>query len=162
MEEQMISFLKKTGADVSGEKKPVPDILSYQQAVRLTLDIASQLAKLHEKRLGFISINKDQIHMVGENNFVIVNPELFRVNWKNELLISKPFTYNDLMAPELKQVNTLPSTVNSNVGYYAICNLVLSLLNIDNDINRLRPTKLYFLMERILKDNPNERRFIYI
>lgn len=162
MEEQMTKFLKDTGVDVSQKKGPVPDILSYEQAVRLTLDVAAQLARLHEKRMGFISIRKEDIKMIGTNNFVISSPELFRVSWKNELLISKPFEYNELMAPELESIKTLPATVNANVGYYSICKLVLSLLNIDNNLARLSPTKLYYLMERIFKDDPDERRFIYI
>ena len=162
MEELLITQLQNSGADISGKRTPVPNILSYQQAVRLTLDISAQLAKLHENKKGFINIRKDQIDMIGENNFIIKEIELYRVKSNGELLISKPFQYNDLMAPELNNINTLPETVNSNVGFYCICKLVLSLLNINNNLDRLRPTKLYFLMERILKENPNERRFIYI
>ena len=62
----------------------------------------------------------------------------------------------------LFKASTLPLRVNSNVGFYAICKLAISLLNIDNDINRLRPTKLYFLMDRILVENPEDRVFMYI
>ena len=162
MEQLFIKQLQNSGADVSGERKPLPDILSYQQAVRLTLDLSAQLAKLHENKKGFISVSKEQIEMIGENTFIIKDVELFRVKSSANLLISKPFNYNNLMAPELKNLNTLPETVNSNVGYYCICMLALSLLNIDNNLDRLRPTKLYFLMERILKENPSERRFIFI
>lgn len=162
MEQLFIKQLQNSGADVSGERKPLPDILSYQQAVRLTLDLSAQLAKLHENKKGFISISKEQVEMIGENTFLIKEADLFRVKSNGNLLISKPFIYSNLMAPELKNLNTLPETVNSNVGYYCICMLVLSLLNIDNNLDRLRPTKLYFLMERILKENPSERRFIFI
>lgn len=162
MEQLFIKQLQDSGADISGERKDIPNILSYQQAVRLTLDISAQLAKLHENNKGFISISKDQIEMIGENNFIIKSVDLFRVKSTGDLLISKPFQYNDFMAPELKNLNTLPETVNSNVGYYCICKLVLSLLNVENNLERLRPTKLYFLMERILKENSSDRRFIYI
>ena len=162
MEQLFIKQLQDSGADISGERKDIPNILSYQEAVRLTLDISAQLAKLHENNKGFISISKDQIEMIGENNFIIKSVDLFRVKSTGDLLISKPFQYNDFMAPELKNLNTLPETVNSNVGYYCICKLVLSLLNVENNLERLRPTKLYFLMERILKENSSDRRFIYI
>ena len=162
MEQIIIKQLQNSGADVSGPRKPLPDILSYQQAVRLVLDISAQLSKLHENMLGFIDISKEQIEMIGNNSFILKNPNLYRVKRNGEILISKPFTYNNVMAPELKTINTLPEIVNSNVGYYCLCKLVLSLLNIDNNLDRLRPTKLYFLMERILKENPLERRFIYI
>lgn len=162
MEQLFIKQLQNSGADVSGQRKPLPDILSYQQAVRLTLDLSAQLAKLHENKKGFISVSKEQVEMIGENTFIIKEVELFRVKSSGNLLISKPFTYNNLMAPELKNLNTLPETVNANVGYYCICMLALSLLNVDNNLDRLRPTKLYFLMERILKENPNNRRFIFI
>ena len=100
--------------------------------------------------------------MIGENTFIIKDVDLFRVKSSGNLLISKPFTYNNLMAPELENLNTLPETVNANTGYYCICKLALSLLNLDNNLDRLRPTKLYFLMERILKEKPAERRFIFI
>lgn len=82
---------------------------------------------------------------------------------KNELLISKPFVYSkNTMAPELEKIKALPASVNTNVGYYSICKLAISLLNIDNNLLRLRPSKLYFLIDRMLKDNADERRFIYI
>ena len=162
MEQVFIKQLQNSGADASGERKPLPNILSYQQAVRMTLDLSAQLAKLHENKKGFISISKQQVEMIGENSFIIKDIDLFRVKSNGDLLISKPFTFNNLMAPELKTLNTLPEIVNSNVGYYSICMLVISLLNIEGNLDRLKPTKLYFLMERILKETPSKRRFIYI
>ena len=96
------------------------------------------------------------------DNYELYNVALSNQSGKGDLLISKPFTFNNLMAPELKTLNTLPEIVNSNVGYYSICMLVISLLNIEGNLDRLKPTKLYFLMERILKETPSKRRFIYI
>jgi len=162
MEKELIKVLQKSGAEITDERKPLPEILSYRQAVRFVLDLSAQLAHLQENGKGFISITKKQIEIIGENNFIIKDTDIFRVNYDSQLLISKPFTYNSFMAPELKDKKTLPLRVNSNVGFYAICKLAISLLNIDNDINRLRPTKLYFLMDRILVENPEDRVFMYI
>jgi hypothetical protein len=162
MEEQLIKVLINSGADVSGDRKELPSILDYHQAVRMTLDLAAQLTKMHENQRGIISITKEQVVMIGDNNFLLKELDLFRVDKNKKILISRPFEYNQLMAPELKDLNTLPSRVNSNVGYYSICKLVLSLLNIDNNVERLNPTKLYFLMDRIFNTDPEKRRFIYI
>ena len=162
MEEQLLRVLKENDADISGERKPVPDILSYEQAVRLVLDLSAQLSMLIKNKQAILSVNKTQIEMIGDSNFIFKSIDLFRVSLKDQVLISKPFTYNKLMAPELENLKVLPSRVNLNVGYYAICKLAVSLLDIGNDITRLRPTKLFFLIERMFKSNPEERRFIYI
>jgi hypothetical protein len=162
MEEQLLQVLVNSGADVSGDRKELPEILNYQQAVRMTLDLAAQLTKMHENHRGFISVTKEQVVMIGDNNFLLKDLDMFRVDSNNKILISRPFEYNQLMAPELKDIDTLPSRVNSNVGYYSICKLVLSLLNIDNKLERLNPTKLFYLMKRIFSPDPEKRRFLYI
>ena len=92
MEQLFIKQLQNSGADVSGKRQPLPDILTYQQAVRLTLDLSAQLAKLHENKQGFISVSKEQVEMIGENTFIIKDVDLFRVKSSGNLLISKPFT----------------------------------------------------------------------
>ena len=162
MEELLNKVLKDNEVDISKERRPVPDVLSYEQAVRLVLDLAAQLSALIKNKQCILSVEKNQLEMIGESNFIFKSPDLFRVSFKNELLISKPFTYNKLMAPELEKIKVLPARVNLNVGYYSICKLAISLLNIDDKLIRLSPTKLYFLIDRMLKDDPEERRFIYI
>lgn len=162
MEELLNKVLKDNEVDISKERRPVPDILSYEQAVRMVLDLAAQLSALIKNKQCILSVEKNQLEMIGESNFIFKSPDLFRVSFKNELLISKPFTYNKLMAPELEKINVLPARVNLNVGYYSICKLAISLLNIDDKLIRLSPTKLYFLIDRMLKDDPEERRFVYI
>ena len=58
MEEQLLQVLKENDADISGERKPVPDILSYEQAVRLVLDLSAQLSMLIKNKQAILSLIK--------------------------------------------------------------------------------------------------------
>ena len=75
----------------------------------MTLDLAAQLTKMHEN-IEFIKITKEQVVMIGDNNFLLKDIDLFRVDSNNKILISRPFEYNQLMAPELKDIDTLPQS----------------------------------------------------
>ena len=79
MEEQLLQVLVNSGADVSGDRKELPEILNYQQAVRMTLDLAAQLTKMHENHRGFISVTKEQVVMIGDNNFLLKDILLLQI-----------------------------------------------------------------------------------
>ena len=77
-------------------------------------------------------------------------------------IIDKPFD-NKMhgIAPELVNINQLPSLVSYNVAYFSLKQLVLELMNIES-IMLLEPTKLYYLIIRCSQENPDDRVFMLI
>lgn len=138
-------------------------ILDYTQCSRMILDIGSQIESLRENGLGLLYISSDDITVTSDGSYILTpldNP--FTCDERGMLLIDRPFTYNkDTMAPELKDINTLPSKVFYTSVYYSLKNLVLKVIGIDS-LKNLFPTKLYYLIERCSVVEPKDRIFIFV
>ena len=95
------------------------------------------------------------------------------------MLISYPFTRDDFfMAPELYCIKEIPSFVNYKVSYFSLGYLILyTLLGDDIDSEDLQEkdkichrmktliiknTKLYWLLERCLVEEPKNRSILFI
>lgn len=136
--------------------------LNYSQALRMIFDLKIQIDALKKNNKAFIDINIDNIKLTGENTFIIDNfPQLYAIK-NDKILISKPYSKSKYIAPELNNVDKLPIKINESASYFCISKLILDILNIDNNIKRIYPTKLFYLLERILVENPEKRTFLYI
>ena len=162
----MRDIVKKSLIDlnrkVTKKREPINLPLNYSQALRMILDLKIQIDALKENNKAFIDINIDNIKLTGENTFIIHDlPTLFSIENK-KILISKPYQKTKYIAPELQTSAKLPIKIDESASYYCISKLVLDVLNIDNNIERIYPTKLFYLIERILVENPEKRTFLYI
>jgi hypothetical protein len=127
-------------------------IFDYNQAVRFILDVSTQISYIIENR-GYApySLLHEHISLINDT-FVITNFDTFVPIKNNKLLIKTLFKKTKYMAPELLTATTIPFSVDLNVVDYNIVKLCLQSLDIDNNIERLIPTKLYFLFKRVLLD----------
>ena len=97
------------------------------------------------------------------------------------MLISFPFTCDDFfLAPELLSVKEIPSFVNYKVSYFSLGYLILYTLLGDDDFIKdmeglredklkhqmttlsIKNTKLYWLIERCLVEEPRNRSILFI
>ena len=98
-----------------------------------------------------------------------------------KMLISFPFTCDDFfLAPELLSVKEIPSFVNYKVSYFSLGYLILYTLLGDDDFIKdmeglredklkhqmttlsIKNTKLYWLIERCLVEEPRNRSILFI
>jgi len=163
MENLFIDFLEQNSSKINKKYKNISSPINYEEAVRMILDIGAQIEIAEDNNKGLIKINLEDIKITNTERFIlhIKDDDYFDIR-NGKLLISKPFKYDEGMAPELNEIKSLPLKVNPNVAYYSLCNLILELLGIDNNIERLYSTKLYWLMKRVLIEEAEERKFIYI
>lgn len=138
-------------------------ILNYNECTRLILDIGGQLESLRENGLGLLYLTADDITITSDGSYLLTPSENpLSCDKSGMLLIDTPFTYNeDTMAPELKEIDTLPSKVYYTSVYYSLKPLVLKLIGIER-VKKLYPTKLYYLIERCSVDDPKNRFFIFV
>ena len=151
----------QSGSIVTVTSSSVKEPIDYEDAVRLVLDIGAQLEVAEKNGKGFININMNDIKRTGEGSFLLISKDVYDIRNK-QLWITKPIKYNSEMAPELALITQLPAYVNINVSYYSLCKTILNSLDINKNIERLRPTKLYWLIKRATHKEPNNRRFLYI
>tara|TARA_Y100000389_G_C17445524_1_gene511360 strand:+ start:369 stop:854 length:486 start_codon:yes stop_codon:yes gene_type:complete len=161
MEDMFINVLNINGGKVDNKRESVKEPIDYEDAVRLVLDIGAQLEVAEKNGKGFININMNDIKRTGEGSFLLISKDVYDIRNK-QLWITKPIKYNSEMAPELALITQLPAYVNINVSYYSLCKTILNSLDINKNIERLRPTKLYWLIKRATHKEPNNRRFLYI
>ena len=89
---------------------------------------------------------------IDSNNLVLNYPEIY------------PFP-KGVCAPELYTIGVLPFITHRSASYYSLGLLCLYLLQHQNQnlsLNHLRDTPLFYFLERCLKEEPIERRCIFI
>ena len=160
MEEILIESLKINGNDVDSDTKKlsITTPLNYEECLRLILDIGAQIELLKERNIGILSVQKDNVLKMQNGGYIIDSNILsFNCDENGIVKIDKPFKYKNGMAEELKDISELPTTVSYDVAYFSLVQLTLELMEL-NTLNQLEPTKLYYLLERCLK----QRKFIFI
>lgn len=143
---------------------------------KLILDLSSQLQYLilYTSKC-FLGYHQENIIVIDNNKFIYLSNEYLKDIYtstnesdsNNEtLLVSFPFTHNDFfLSPELLAVTELPAKVHYKTSYYSLACLILSLITTDIDIRNIqniKNTKIFWLLERMLIKEPKNRSIILL
>lgn len=159
--------------------------MPYNLALKMTHNLVTQLKYLitHFSQT-FLGYSLENLIVIDKHKFVYLCDEFLLDikndnNDNNDVLISYPFTCDDFfMAPELYCIKEIPSFVSYKVSYFSLGYLILYTLlgdNIDSDREDLQDkikkhldsliiknTKLYWLLERCLVEEPTNRSILFI
>lgn len=138
--------------------------LRYDQCVRMILDIGAQIERLKENGYGVLNISPKQVYKTSSGAFILSDKSdlYYKCTTKGMLDITRPFKKEDSMSPEVLAIDSVPSEVSYTAAYYSLGNLACDVLGIDRNISLLKPTKLFFLLERCMHENPSSRVFLFI
>ena len=159
--------------------------LTYNLALKMTHNLVTQLNYLITQfSKTFLGFSPKNLIIIDKIKFIYLCDEFLLDIIKNgengeKLLIKSPFTHNDFfLAPELFSVKEIPSFVNYKVSYFSLGYLILyTLLGHDGDSEDLpekdkithrmstliiKNTKLYWLLERCLVEEPKNRSILFI
>lgn len=149
------------------------ELLTYEQTLNIIHTISIQINFLYEKKYGFYGIDLDDIIVIDNDIFLIVNDEKLlkfdKHDDKNELLIIDKIihipTFNN---PEILQIRELPAKINHKCIYYSLGLLIGyclfgndSLEKMEESIESISFTKLYFFLKRCF-DNLDERYLLFV
>ena len=161
--------------------------LTYNLALKMTHNLVTQLKYLitHFSQT-FLGYTPENLIVIDNHKFIYLCDD-FLLDIKNDndndknVLISYPFTRDDFfMAPELYCIKEIPSFVNYKVSYFSLGCLILFGLLGDNDFIKedcvedlqqikkhlssliIKNTKLYWLLERCLVEEPTNRSILFI
>jgi hypothetical protein len=165
--------------------------LTYNLALKMTHNLVTQLNYLitHFSKT-FLGFSLKNLIIVDKIKFIYLCDEFLLDIIKNEeneekeekMLIKFPFTSDDFFwAPELSHIKEIPSFVNYKVSYFSLgCLILFCLLGDDRDDSDsedlpkknkikhqmstlfIKNTKLYWLLERCLVEEPKNRSILFI
>lgn len=134
--------------------------LKYHQTVQLALNLGTQIIALAELGKGLISLHQDQIIVC--DGFLIAELSGLVILEDDLLEIVRPIDRHHNIAPEVDKLNTLPSVVHMSAVYYSIAVLCLECMSISREMLEIKRSKLYYLLDRCLRHDPQTREFLYI
>ena len=134
--------------------------LNYHQAVLLVLNLGSQIAALAKVGKGLISLRQDDVIVC--DGFIIGNLSGTVALEGMKLEIVRAVDLHSGAAPEMHELDTLPSLVNMSAIYYSIAVLCLECMDISRDMQEIKGSKLYYLLKRCMRPDPQTREFLYI
>ena len=150
--------------------------LSYATCIKLIDDLSKQLFCLNNLGYGFYGFDINDI-LVIDNTFIFCSTQHLLELYNNDIiftsLIKKPYFSN----PELFKLTSLPSKINHKCCYYSLGLLVVFLLmnkyllvgnefktskEIDNILQPINNTKIYWFLKRCLDDDINNRKLLLV
>ena len=161
--------------------------LTYNLALKMTHNLVTQLNYLITQfSKTFLGFSPKNLIIIDKIKFIYLCDEFLLDIIKNgengeKLLIKSPFTHDDFfLAPELLSVKEIPSFVNYKVSYFSLGYLILYTLFGDDDFIKseehlrqdkikhkmeslfIKNTKLYWLIDRCLVEEPKNRSILFI
>ena len=148
--------------------------LTYRQALNLFKMVGQQLHALEIFGHTILSLDIDNIVVVNEKKFLLVD-DMHIGDFKNNMVEIKKIGYlkniqkNKFVAPEVKKINSFPSKILPYSGFYNLAALTLYCLfnthyalGKEEILNPLFHTKLYWGLKRCLDKDPKKRFFLLI
>jgi hypothetical protein len=101
--------------------------------------------------------------MIDEDWYILSSfNKLVPIISKDIVMLTKPISFKENLAPELKNVRSLPFKTNITAVYYSLASLIIEALALENNLAPLAGSKLYYFLQRCLVINPEERYFLFI
>ena len=137
--------------------------LDYHEALRLAMCMGINLASLVPLNKSILFFSLDDIYVIDEDWYILSSfDKLVPIISKNIVMLTTPIEFKGNLAPELKNIKTLPFKTNITCIYYSLASLVIEALAVENDLAPLTGSKLYYFLKRCLVNNPEERYFLFI
>ena len=167
------------------ERENKTNKMSYNLLLKMTHNLVTQLNYLitHFSKT-FLGFSPKNLIVIDKHKFIYLCDEfLLDIVEKEKVLISFPFTREDFFwAPELLHVKELPSHVHYKASYFSFgclllhgllggCDLIdlneeasLRQANVKRLLNALfiKNTKVYWLLERCLVEEPKNRCILFV
>lgn len=154
------------------------DVISCDETIKIIHSLSIQINYLFEKKYGFYGIDKNDILVLNNSQFIIICPNKLCPIEENCIKIYKPLHANiniySFDNPEIKNIHkhvsySSPEFINHKCIYYSIgliviyCAFGLTEINdVEEDLNIIHSTKLYYFLERCFDENVNDRYLLFI
>jgi hypothetical protein len=145
--------------------------LDHGVILKMIYCLSTQLDFLiRECKKSFAFYDIANIIVIDNNKFVYVSGDMVNFIHNSEnILITKPFIKTDnLLSPELSNINTIPSKIHYKSIYYSLGILIVFCMtgvptgNIDALFRDINGTKLHGFIKRCLDADPTKRSLLFV
>lgn len=145
-------------------------VLDYNIATKLTLDLVRQILYLEENKIAFSYLDPQDIIVLNNDIFLILNQSNMYSIEDNKIVINKPYDISAFMAPKIKTNTVLPLKIYFTEVYYSIgVLLVYCLFNkmiegrteLRKALGPIYATRLYWFIDKCLIKEPHKRRLMF-
>ena len=146
--------------------------LAYEAVEEMTRQLIEQIKFFERNDFGLLFLAPDDILVINNEVYIIVNTDMFKRREKEMLTIDRPYRKTDFSPPDFLSVKTLPHKVYYKSGYYSVAAVgIWSLLkshsiksesDIDETLLPIVQTPLYWFFKRALQKDIAERYIILI
>ena len=149
--------------------------LSYRKACTLFQSLFLQIQDLQSHNLGVLYFDLSDIYFIeisdDEFYFLLLKTDKIKeINNDNlEILETLPKKSKLFFSPELKSLKSFPKMISFKTIYYSLALITLhtmkkitGTLDIENHIESLKETPLYWALQRCLVKNVENRTLLYI
>jgi len=141
--------------------------MTYPEVETMAFHLSLQIQYLEEKGFSLLFWQPSDIMILDnykEKLYLLSNlTQMVHLDRKdkNELILIYPTVFpfpKERCAPELFKINALPFTTHRSASYYSLALLCLLYLSLE----QIKGSKLFYFLERCLKEEPTERTLLYI
>ena len=146
--------------------------LSYNSAMALLYDVGNQLQTLEMFNMGLPFLNLEDILVVDDKHFFIINTTKVLTIKNKTMTIEMPFKKSFFYSPEIEKNKSIPAKINWKSSYYSLASIVVYCLtgeyvlgnkkSSSEILNVLYQTKLFWALERCLEEDVNKRYYLII
>ena len=144
------------------------DAANYAAAETMAVQLSLQIQALEEMGYTMLFIRPSDILVLdraGDNKFILANLSQLVPLYKKDkscFLLDYPTVYpfpKEVCAPEVVAMAAIPFISPRSAAYYSLAVLCLNMLRMSLD--DLQGTKLFYFLERCLKEKPTERQLLF-
>ena len=156
-------------ASVCYTAESLPAKMSYSDVETMAFHLALQLNLLEARDCSLLFWQPSDVLVVNKKLYLLANLlNLVPIMRKtNKIVLTYPAVFpfpQAACAPELLKIKGLPFITHKSLSYYSLALLCLQKLNLSlEDLpSALQGTKLFYFLERCLKEEPCERALIHL
>jgi len=172
--------------------KKKSDKMTYNDCFNFFKSLSKQLRALEKKNLVILFFSISDIIVIDEKLFLCVNEAHILKIENEQIIIDKPYQNNGFFSPELEEISNLPATISYKSGLFSLASMAVFLLNkkkltkkeieagfywktqappnqtnehLSNKVlllDLIYNTELYWVLERCLNKNPEDRHYYFI
>jgi hypothetical protein len=147
----------------------------YNLILKIIYSLSKQIHYLlNNESKCFYKLDVSNILVIDDCKFIYLSHEHLNDVKETKIVIYRPISKtNGYLSPELKNINSIPISINYKTIYYSLGLLILdNNINIstekeinillDNELKYIKDTKIYYFLKRCLCNDPNKRFLLYV
>jgi hypothetical protein len=170
LQKETIDMDKDTDTDMDMAPEPLPGSMSFSEVETMARHLYRQLQLLESRGYSLLFWQAADILWLNKKIYLLADlTQLVPLQKKNfdKIVLTYPAVFplpKRECAPEVLQMKALPFITHKSCSYYSLALLCLAKLNLSlaemPDV--LHGTKLFYFLERCLKEEPVERLLINV